>query len=255
MLACRIIPCLDIANGKVVKGVQFRDHEVVGEIVESALRYRDQGADELVLYDITASPERRSVDLAWVRDVARVLDIPFCVAGGISSPEQARRILENGADKISVNSPALEKPELINKLADIFGSQCVVVGVDSRQEGGKYVVHQYTGDITKQIKTTRDTFDWLDEVQKRGAGEVVLNCMNRDGVRRGYDIEQLKRARKLLQIPLIASGGAGSVHHFSDVFEEADVSGALAASVFHKNIINIQNLKTNLAEQGLCVRH
>ncbi|MCI5044911.1 MAG: imidazole glycerol phosphate synthase subunit HisF [Aquisalinus sp.] len=254
MLARRIIPCLDVRDGKVVKGVQFRDHEIVGDIIECALRYRDEGADELVLYDITASPENRSVDISWVRNVARVIDIPFSVAGGIRTSEQARAILDNGADKISVNSPALEQPDFIDELVSIFGSQCIVVGVDSLEEDGQYYVHQYTGKSDAMVRTRRLMVDWIIEAQQRGAGEIVLNCMNQDGVRKGYDTNQLSLARSKLTIPLIASGGAGAVLHFKDVFEQADVSGALAASVFHKNVINIQDLKQELASCGLPMR-
>lgn len=254
MLARRIIPCLDIRDGKVVKGVRFRDHEIVGDIVDCAMRYRDEGADELVLYDITASPEQRTIDLAWVRDVAREIDIPFTVAGGIRSRGQARMILENGADKISVNSPALERPDFIDELAGIFGSQCIVIGVDSFEDGGEYFVHQYTGSPDAMVRTRRLTMDWLREIQSRGAGEIVLNCMNQDGVRRGFDNAQLRLAREFLHVPLIASGGAGEVRHFRDVFELSNVSGALAASVFHKNIIQIRELKQELSLCGLSMR-
>ena len=254
MLARRIIPCLDVRDGKVVKGVQFRNHEVVGDIVECALRYRDEGADELVLYDITASPENRSVDISWVRNVAKVIDIPFSVAGGIRTSEQARAILDNGADKISINSPALENPDFINELVGKFGSQCIVIGVDSLEDDGRYYVHQYTGNPDAMIRTRRLMSDWIVEAEQRGAGEIVLNCMNQDGVRKGYDTNQLSLARSMLTIPLIASGGAGAVSHFQDVFEKSDVSGALAASVFHKNVINIQDLKQELSSCGLTMR-
>jgi cyclase len=190
MLSRRIIPCLDVRDGKVVKGVRFRDHVVMGEIVELALRYRDEGADELVFYDITASPEGRSVDRGWVERVARVIDIPFCVAGGIRSVEEARAVLYAGADKISVNSPALERPALISELAAAFGVQCVVVGVDSlRDADGEWRVRQYTGDPSRTQALPRRTLDWIDEAQQLGAGEIVLNCMGSDGVRQGYDLQ------------------------------------------------------------------
>ena len=250
----RIIPCLDVRDGQVVKGVQFRDHEVVGDIVELADRYRQEGADELVLYDITASAEQRSVGVDWVGRVAAVIDIPFCVAGGIRSLEDAAGVLNSGADKISINSPALETPELIDAFAKEFGVQCVVVGVDSREEDGDYWVYQYTGDPNTTQATRRRTLDWVKEAQERGAGEIVLNCMNQDGVRKGYDIKQLSAVRRETTIPLVASGGAGEMSHFSDVFETAEVDAALAASVFHKAVIAIPDLKLYLSESQIPVR-
>ncbi len=250
----RIIPCLDVRDGQVVKGVQFRNHEVVGEILDLAWRYRDQGADELVFYDITASSDGRRVSKDWVARVAENLDIPFSVAGGIRSLDQAREVLNNGAEKISVNSPALERPDLIDELAREFGSQCIVAGVDSRAEDGGYFVYQYTGDETKTVATRRHTMEWLAEVQDRGAGEVVLNCMNQDGARSGYDIPQLQQARAILNIPLVASGGAGELQHFVDVFQQAEVDAALAASVFHKNLLPLTSLKTALRAHGIPVR-
>ncbi|BDU22376.1 imidazole glycerol phosphate synthase subunit HisF [Dyella sp. GSA-30] len=255
MLSRRIIPCLDVRDGKVVKGVRFRDHVVMGDIVDLALRYRDEGADELVFYDITASPQARSVDRSWVERVAQVIDIPFCVAGGIRNVEQAREVLYAGADKISVNSPALERPELIGELAAAFGVQCVVVGIDSlRDADGEWRVRQYTGDPDKTQALPRRTLDWMEEAQQRGAGEIVLNCMGSDGVREGYDLEQLAAARSLCHVPLIASGGAGEPGHFLDVFESADVDGALAASVFHSGSISIPALKQFLRERSVDVR-
>lgn len=255
MLARRIIPCLDVCDGKVVKGVQFRDHVVVGDIVEFAKKYRDAGADELVFYDISASPDSRTVDKSWVEAVARVIDIPFCVAGGIRSVDDARVILFAGADKISVNSPALERPQLVNELAEAFGVQCVVVGIDSlRDDDGEWRVRQYTGDAQKMRTLGRRTLDWAAEAQERGAGEIVLNCMGSDGVRSGYDVEQLKAVRAICAVPLVASGGAGSVDHFYQVFASADVDGALAASVFHTGAISIPELKRDLAAHGIVVR-
>lgn len=256
MLARRIIPCLDVRDGQVVKGVKFRNHEIIGDIVPLAAKYAEQGADELVFYDITASADNRVVDKSWIRKIAEVIDIPFCVAGGIKTAEQAQLILEMGADKISINSPALSDPELITRLADQFGVQCVVVGIDSYydKETGQYQVHQFTGDEKTVQKTRWQTFDWIQEVQRRGAGEIVLNCMNKDGVRDGYDIEQLKQARSVCSVPLIASGGAGEMVHFKDVFEQADVDGALAASVFHKNVFDVPSLKQYLREFELEIR-
>ncbi len=206
--------------------MQFLGHEVLGDAVDLALRYRDEGADELVLYDITASSEGRTVDYNWVRDIARALDIPFCVAGGIRSAEQAVKCLNSGADKVSINSPALERPDLINELADMAGSQCVVVGIDSREQDDDYIVHQYSGDPDRMRTVGRRTLDWVVEAKDRGAGEIVLNCMNQDGVRKGYDLKQLRLVRDLIDIPLVASGGAGAASHFVDVFAQCDVSGA-----------------------------
>lgn len=241
-------------DGQVVKGVRFRDHRVMGDILELAARYREEGADELVFYDITASPEGRSVDRSWVARVARVLDIPFCVAGGIRSIEDAEGVLNAGAEKISVNSPALAEPSLVDRLARRFGSQCVVVGIDSQTLDGDYVVYQYTGDPGRSRNTARRTLDWVREVQDRGAGEIVLNCMASDGVRQGYDVEQLAKVRGRCHVPLIASGGAGTRQHFVDVFERARVDGALAASVFHSGDIRIPDLKRQLAAAHVEVR-
>ena len=256
MLARRIIPCLDVRDGKVVKGVQFRNHEIIGDIVPLAKAYAEQGADELVFYDITASSDGRVVDKSWVRRIAEVIDIPFCVAGGIKSVADAGLILEMGADKISVNSPALARPELISELEHSFGQQCVVIGIDSffDKEAGQYQVYQFTGDESRTQKTRWQTLDWLKRVQELGAGEIVLNCMNQDGVRQGYDLTQLQLMRNACKVPLIASGGAGAMQHFADVFEQADVDGALAASVFHKGIIPIPELKTFLLERKLEIR-
>jgi cyclase len=234
--------------------VQFRNHEVVGDILELAKRYRDEGADELVFYDITASPDGRSVDRGWINRVAEILDIPFCVAGGIRSLQDAEEVLNFGADKISINSPALARPELIEELAKRFGSQCIVVGIDSRDENGAYRVYQNTGDPDKTSDSGRDTVAWVKEAQQRGAGEFVLNCMNQDGVRQGYDVTQLSLVRDNCSVPLIASGGAGAPEHFADVFTNARVDGALAASVFHKQIIEIGELKCYLAAQNIEVR-
>lgn len=255
MLSRRLIPCLDVRDGQVVKGVRFRDHVVMGAIEDLAERYRDAGADELVFYDITASPQGRSVDRTWVERVARLIDIPFCVAGGIRSVEDARAILFAGADKVSVNSPALERPALIDELAEAFGVQCVVVGVDSlRDEDGEWRVRQYTGDPSKTRALSRRTLDWVVEAQRRGAGEIVLNCMGTDGVRAGYDIEQLRAVRELCRVPLVASGGAGTPEHFAEVFEQADVDAALAASVFHSGAIAIPEVKSTLKQRGIEVR-
>lgn len=234
--------------------MQFRNHRVVGDILELAERYCQEGADELVFYDITASPDGRSVDRSWVAGIAAVLDIPFCVAGGIKSIGDAEDVLNKGADKISINSPALANPELITELARRFGSQCVVIGIDSRQERGDYFVYQNTGDPDKTSAAQRLTQHWVAEVQERGAGEIVLNCMNQDGIRNGYDIEQLQTMRSRCTVPLVASGGAGEMAHFSEVFDIANVDGALAASVFHSAEIDIGDLKHFLAARNVSMR-
>ncbi|GAB7140255.1 imidazole glycerol phosphate synthase subunit HisF [Deferribacterales bacterium RsTz2092] len=254
MLKVRIIPCLDVKDGKVVKGVQFKAHEVVGDILGLAERYSDEGADELVFYDITASADRRKVDYNWIKQIASQINIPFCVAGGIRSIADAAKILENGADKISINSPALENPDIISEMSVRFGKQCVVVGIDSFERNGRYMVHQYTGDTEKTINTGRDTFEWAKEAVERGAGEIVLNCMNMDGVRNGYDLPQLAKLTAVVDVPVVASGGAGTMTHFQDVFEKTGVTGALAATVFHKKQINIGELKAFLKDKGLQVR-
>ncbi|MDT8407990.1 MAG: imidazole glycerol phosphate synthase subunit HisF [Wenzhouxiangellaceae bacterium] len=254
MVAVRIIPCLDVRGGRVVKGVKFRNHVDMGGIIERARAYRDAGADELVFYDITASPEARSVDVEWVTRVAAEIDIPFAVAGGIRDVERARSVLHAGADKISINTPALKRPELITELADAFGSQCIVIGIDSIREGGQYRLRANTGDPDNMIDPGLDTRAWVEQVQQLGAGEIVLNCMDADGVRSGYDIEQLAEMRAVCDLPLIASGGAGKREHFLEVFERADVDGALAASVFHSGQIAIPELKSWLARQGVTVR-
>ena len=256
MLAKRIVPCLDVREGKVVKGVQFRDHEIVGDIVPLAARYAAEGADELVFYDITASAHDRVIDKSWVSRVAEQIDIPFCVAGGIKTIEQAREKLAFGADKISINSPALSDPSLISRLQDEFGRQCIVIGIDSFYDAAShsYKVKQFTGDEAATKDTQWFTQDWVEEVQKRGCGEIVLNVMNQDGVRGGYDIKQLSMVRAICDVPLIASGGAGTMAHFKEVFELAQVDAALAASVFHKGIIDIGELKQYLRSQNIAIR-
>jgi cyclase len=219
-----------------------------------AVRYRDEGADELVFYDITASPENRSVDRGWVSRVASVLDIPFCVAGGIRTVADAEAVLNAGAEKISINSPALADPDLIDALARRFGTQCVVIGIDSQRTADGYRACQYTGDPSRARESGRDVLAWVREVQQRGAGEIVLNCMGSDGVRGGYDIEQLCAVRALCQVPLVASGGAGAIEHFAAAFTQAGVDAALAASVFHSGAIGIPALKHALRASGIEVR-
>lgn len=254
MLTRRVIPCLDVRDGKVVKGVRFRDHVVMGDILDLALRYRDEGADELVFYDITASPQGRSVDRDWVRRVSDAIDVPFCVAGGIRSVEDARAVLHAGADKVSINTPALTRPELISELAEAFGRQCVVVGIDSQSVDDGWRVWRNTGDPAAAAAAGRHTLDWVQEAIALGAGEIVLNCMASDGVREGYDLAQLQAVRAVCTVPLVASGGAGAAPHFVDVFRQADVDAALAASVFHSGTLPIPALKATLAAAGIAVR-
>ena len=238
----------------VVKGIRFREHRVVGEILDLAGQYCRNGADELVFYDITASPDGRSVDRNWISDVGKLLDIPFCVAGGIRTIADAEEVLGLGADKISINSPALENPDLIADLAKRFGSQCVVVGIDSRSDGESWQVFQYTGDASRTMAASRQTLDWVAEVQSLGAGEIVMNCMDQDGVRNGYDIDQLVAVQDRCEVPIVASGGAGRMTDFRDVFQKTDVSAALAARVFHNGEIEIANLKRFLETAGIEVR-
>jgi len=250
----RIIACLDVKGGRVVKGVRFEGHADMGDPAELAARYRDDGADEIVIYDITASAERRTIDYGWLASVARVLDVPLAVAGGIRSLDQAIACLEHGADKVSINSPALERPQLISEIASVAGSQCVVVGVDSRSSDGEWRTFQYTGAADTVRRTPRRMLDWIVEAQERGAGEIVLNCMDSDGVRTGFDVAQLSVARECLRIPLVASGGAGTPQHFVDAFKQADVSAALAAGIFHSGAVSVGEVKAAVRAAGLEVR-
>jgi cyclase len=254
VLTKRVVACLDVKDGVVVKGVKFRGHEPMGDPVALARRYRDAGIDELVFYDIAASAEGRRVPRSWVDACAKELDIPFCVAGGIRSVADAEELLNAGADKISVNSPALERPALIGELSRRFGAQCVVVGVDSRRDDGEWRVFQYTGLAEKTIAAKRRTLDWLKEVQDLGAGEVVLNCMDSDGVGGGFDLEQLSRAREALSVPLVASGGAKTAAHFVAAFRDARVDAALAAGAFHRGELTVAQVKAELSARGIPVR-
>lgn len=216
--------------------------------------YSDAGADELVFYDITASAERRTLHQKQIQDIAATINIPFTVAGGIRTLHQARELLKAGADKVSINSPALENPDLINQLTQEFGSQCVVIGVDSLWVQDDYYVYQYTGDPTKMRGTQRKTKAWLQEVQDRGAGEIVMNCMHADGTRMGFDQEQIQKTTAAISIPVIASGGAGTIRDFSKLFANTSVSGALAASIFHEQVIRIDEVKLHLLQQQIEVR-
>jgi len=254
MLKMRIIPCLDVLDNKVVKGIQFQNHRVMGDIVELAQFYDEEGADELVFYDISASPQDRVVDIEWVQTLSKKLRIPFSVAGGIRSVDQAKRIIDAGAEKISINSMALKNPEIIGQLAKVFGSQAITVGIDSRRIGDDLLVNQYTGDVKKTVQLTLKTEDWAKEVCDRGAGEIVLNCMNADGTKQGYDLIQLTKVSKVSSVPIVASGGAGAEEDFVKAFAISGVTGALAASVFHSREMRIPDLKNYLSAQGIPIR-
>ena len=250
MLAKRIIPCLDVRDGQVVKGVQFRNHEIIGDIVPLAKRYAEEGADELVFYDITASSDGRVVDKSWVARVAEVIDIPFCVAGGIKSADDAAKILSFGADKISINSSAIRHPQLIDDIAKHFGSQVCVLAVDAKQTENGWKCYLNGG----RIETDKELTAWTKEAQERGAGEVLFTSMNHDGVKTGYANEALAELASQLSIPVIASGGAGQMEHFRDAFTLGKADAALAASVFHFGEIKIPELKSYLCGQGITVR-
>jgi cyclase len=254
MLAKRIIPCLDVRDGRVVKGVKFRNHVEIGDCVEMARHYARSGADELVFYDITASTDGRAVEESWVNAVARAIDIPFCVAGGLRTLDAVRARLHAGADKVSINTPALLDPGLIDALSAEFGCQCIVVGIDSLQTPDGWQVQSFTGSPDRSGSTGRATLDWVVEAVDRGAGEIVLNCMDQDGVREGYDLHQLSAVREVCSAPLIASGGAGRKEDFKTVFNQANVDGALAASVFHNGVIQIGDLKAYLSGEKVGVR-
>ncbi|NBI13671.1 imidazole glycerol phosphate synthase subunit HisF [[Haemophilus] felis] len=256
MLAKRIIPCLDVKDGKVVKGMQFRHHEIIGDIIPLAQRYAEEGADELIFYDMTSSVNGSDIDKKWTEQVAQAIDIPFCVVGDIKNVEDAAKLFALGADKVAVGSTALADPDLINHLADRFGVQSIVVGVNIwfEQQTGEYRIDLGTGNKHRIGNIQWQLLDWVQEVEKRGAGEIVINVANQDGVRLGYDIELLKLIRATSQLPLIASGGAGEMAHFRDVFLQADVDGALAASVFHKEIVDIRELKAYLHNAGVNIR-
>ena len=251
MLAKRISPCLDVRNGKVVKGVNFQGIQDVGDPVECAAEYNRQGADELVFYDITASHEGRGVILDVVRRAAQQVFVPLTVGGGISTIDDFRETLRAGADKVSINSSAVKNPKLIAEAADIFGSQCVVVGVDAKRNGtGGYTVYVNGGRIDMHL----DLIQWVKEIQRLGAGEICLNSIDADGTKAGFDIEMLNAVCDAVKIPVIASGGCGSLSDFSDVFEQTGATAALAASLFHFKELTVQQVKTHLKQQGIAVR-
>ncbi len=250
MLTKRIIPCLDIKDGRTVKGVNFVDLRDAGDPVELAKQYADYGADELVFLDISATLEARATTLDMVLHVAEQVNIPFTVGGGISSVEHVDALLKCGADKVSINSSAVKRPELVNELADKFGSQCVVVAIDAKEIDGEWKVHLAGGSIPTEI----DLFEWAKEVEQRGAGEILFTSMNHDGTKNGFANEALAKLSDMLNIPIIASGGAGNVQHFVDTFKEGKADAALAASVFHYGEIPIPFLKKELKKHNVEVR-
>jgi imidazole glycerol-phosphate synthase subunit HisF len=250
MLTKRIIPCLDIKNGRTVKGVNFIDLKDAGDPVELAKKYSEEGADELVFLDISATEERRKTLINLVRKVAQTINIPFTVGGGISSVEDVEVLLKNGADKISINSSAVKNPQLINDLALAFGSQCVVVAIDAKQIEGNWKVHLVGGKVPTEI----NLFDWAKEVEQRGAGEILFTSMDNDGTKNGFANDALAKLSSLVNIPIIASGGAGNIQHFVDAFVEGKADAALAASVFHFQEIGISELKQELKRQKIEVR-
>jgi imidazole glycerol-phosphate synthase subunit HisF len=250
MLAKRIIPCLDVLNGRVVKGVNFVNLRDAGDPVEQAAIYDREGADELVFLDITASHENRNTTLDMVRHVADSIFIPFCVGGGIRTIEDIRATLLAGADKVSVNSSAVKIPDLINQGAWGFGSQCIVVAIDPKWIDGKWVVHINGG----RIPTDKEAIAWAKEVEDRGAGEILLTSMDRDGTKAGYNIELTQAVAEAVSVPVIASGGAGELQHFYDAFSAGKADAVLAASVFHYNEIRISDLKDYLFERHVPVR-
>lgn len=250
MLTKRIIPCLDIKNGRTVKGVNFVDLKDAGDPVELAKKYSEEGADELVFLDISATEERRKTLLDLVRKVAETINIPFTVGGGISSVEDVSQLLINGADKVSINSSAVKNPQLINDLAAAFGSQCVVVAIDAKQMDGEWMVHLVGGKVPTEIKL----FDWAKEVEQRGAGEILFTSMDNDGTKNGFANEALSKLSQIVNIPIIASGGAGNMQHFVDTFQKGKADAALAASVFHYQEIEIHDLKQELKNNNIEVR-
>jgi cyclase len=250
MLTKRIVPCLDIKNGRTVKGINFVDLRDAGDPVELAKIYADTGADELVFLDISATEEKRRTLHDLVMRVAAAVDIPFTVGGGISSVEDIDDLLHAGADKVSINSSAVKNPSLINKASAKFGSQCITVAIDAKQIDGDWFVHLVGGKVPTDI----NLFEWAQEVEKRGAGEILFTSMDHDGTKDGFANEALEVLSEMLNIPIIASGGAGNMQHFADAFIKGKADAALAASVFHFKEIEIQDLKKDLKKQGVAVR-
>ncbi|MDP4914141.1 MAG: imidazole glycerol phosphate synthase subunit HisF [Saprospiraceae bacterium] len=251
MLAKRIIPCLDIKDGRTVKGINFVDLKDAGDPVELGKRYCDEGADELVFLDITATHEKRKTLAALAKNIAQHLNIPFTIGGGISSVNDASYLLEAGADKISINSAAVKNPDLINQLADTFGNQFVVVAIDAKQINGEWFVFLNGGRLPTEIPL----FEWAKEAENRGAGEILFTSMDHDGTKNGFACQALAKMSDLVGIPIIASGGAGNIDHFSEVFTVGKADAGLAASIFHFNEVNIPELKQALKSSGISVRY
>lgn len=250
MLTKRIIPCLDIKDGRTVKGINFVNLRDAGDPVELARQYAEQNADELVFLDISATEQKRKTLADLVRKVAKAIDIPFTVGGGISSVDDVAVLLQNGADKVSINSAAVKEPELINKLAAKFGSQCIVVAIDAKQINGKWMVHLVGG----KVPTKLDLFEWAKEVASRGAGEILFTSMDHDGTKAGFANKALARISEEVNIPVIASGGGGNTQHFMDAFTHGKADAALAASIFHFGEVSIPNLKKKLKNQQITIR-
>jgi cyclase len=250
MLKKRIIPCLDIKNGRTVKGINFVDLQDAGDPIELAKKYVEQGADELVFLDITAALENRKTWVDLVKQIAQEINIPFTVGGGVNSVDDVRKLLQAGADKVSLNSSAVKRPELIQEIAQEFGNQCVVVAIDTKFENGEWKVYVHGG----RTPTPLNTLDWAKQVEKAGAGEILLTSMNNDGTKNGFALEITKQVSEAVNIPIIASGGAGSSAHFKDVFRQTEATGALAASVFHYGEIDIPELKKYLQTQEIATR-
>lgn len=250
MLTKRIIPCLDIKDGRTVKGINFVNLRDAGDPVELARQYAEQNADELVFLDISATEQKRKTLADLVRKVAQAIDIPFTVGGGISSVDDVAVLLQNGADKVSINSAAVKEPELINKLAAKFGSQCIVLAIDAKQINGKWMVHLVGG----KVPTKLDLFEWAKEVASRGAGEILFTSMDHDGTKAGFANKALARISEEVNIPVIASGGGGNTQHFMDAFTYGKADAALAASIFHFGEVSIPNLKKELKNQQITIR-
>ncbi len=250
MLTKRIIPCLDVKDGRTVKGINFVNLSDAGDPVEMAATYAQQGADELVFLDISASQQARKTMVTWVREAARQINIPFTVGGGIGSVSDVAQLLDAGADKVSVNTAAVQRPELINELTQAFGSQCIVMAIDARKVHNTWVVHTHGG----TRPTEKKLFSWAREAQERGAGEILFTSMDHDGTRQGFALDALEKLNNLLTIPVIASGGAGVSGHFMDAFVLGKADAALAASVFHYGMIKIPELKKFLHQHNIPVR-
>jgi imidazole glycerol-phosphate synthase subunit HisF len=250
MLKKRIIPCLDVRDGRVVKGINFENIRDAGEAVSLGKRYADEGADELVFLDITATNEKRKTLKELVSSVAAAINIPFTVGGGINSVEDAKNVIESGADKVSINTAAVNNPALITELKDAFGSQCVVVAIDTKCHDGVWMVHTHGGKVGTDLKCV----DWAKKAEALGAGEILLTSMDEDGTKKGFSLDITGQVSQAVSIPVIASGGAGNMEHFQEVFTQTEATGGLAASIFHYGQIGIRDLKNYLNTTGIPVR-